>query len=66
MVYYEQVIVKIHALGIAEVIIDLVICLYDLLNSIISNYGLVFILKLWLSLCYFLRIKRRLSITLNL
>ena len=61
MVYYEPVKVTINALWLAEVIFNMVIWHYSLLNSIVFNKDLLFISKFWLSLCYFLSIKRRLS-----
>ena len=41
----------------AKVIFDIVIIYYNILNSIISNWNLVFISKFWLTLYYFLDIK---------
>ena len=37
MVYYESVKVTIDALGLAEVIINVLVRHYDLLNSIVNN-----------------------------
>ena len=62
MVYYELVKVTINTLGLAKVVIDVVIRHYGLLDSIISDWGAIFTFKFWSSLCYFLGIKRRLSI----
>ena len=61
MVYYEPVKVTINTLGLAEVIINVVVWHYSLPNSIVTNRGLLFTSKFWSSLCYFLRIERRLS-----
>ena len=61
MVHYEPVKVTINALGLAEVIIDMVVRHHSLPNSIISDRGANFTSKFWSSLCYFLGIKRRLS-----
>ncbi len=65
MVYYEPVKVIIDALGLVEVILDVVIRHHGLPHSIVSDWGLVFTSKFWLSLCYFLGIKRRLSIVFH-
>ena len=45
MVYYKPVKITIGALGLAEVIIDVVVRHYDLPNSIVTNRGLLFTLK---------------------
>ena len=65
MVHYEPVKVTIDALGIAEVIIDVVVRHHDLPDSIVTDRGSIFISKFWSSLCYFLSIKRRLSTALH-
>ena len=61
MVHYEPVKVTIDAFGVTEVIIDVVVRHHGLPNSIVSDQGSVFTSKFWLSLYYFLRIKRKLS-----
>ena len=61
MVYYKPVKVTINALGLAEVIFDMVVRHHRLPNSTITNKDLLFTLKFWLFLCYFLRVKRQLS-----
>ena len=61
MVYYEPVKVTINAPGLAEVIIGVVVQYHGLPDSIISDWGAMFISQFWSSLCYFLGIKRRLS-----
>ena len=61
MVYYEQVKVTIDAPGLVEVILDMVVCHHSLPDSIVTDRGFFFIAKFWLSLCYFLDIKRKLS-----
>ena len=61
MVHYEPVKITINAPGLAEVIIDMVICHHGLPDSIVTDKGSLFISKFWLSLCYFVGIKRRLS-----
>ena len=61
MVHYEPVKVTIDAPGLAEVIIDVVVRHHGLPDSIVTNRGSLFTSKFWLSLCYFLGIKRKLS-----
>ncbi len=61
MVHYEPVKVTINAPALAEVIIEAVVRYHGLPDSIVSNRGSVFTSKFWSSLCYFLRIKRKLS-----
>ncbi len=39
----------------------MVVKYYDLLNSIVSDHGLVFTSKFWSSLCYILGIKQKFS-----
>ena len=65
MVNYESVKVTINALGLAEVILDVVVQHHGLSNSIITDWGLPFTLKFWSLLCYLLKIKWRLSITIH-
>ena len=57
MVYYKPVKFIIDAFVLAEVIIDVVVKHYDLLNSIVSDQGPVFTSKFWSLLYYFLGIK---------
>ena len=61
MVHYEPVKVTIDAPRLAKVIIDVVLQYHGLPDSIISDQGAIFMSKFWSSLCYFLRVKRRLS-----
>ena len=61
MVHYKPVKITIDASGLAKVIIDVVVRHYGLPNSIITDWGSLFTSKFWSSLCYFLRIKKRLS-----
>ena len=61
MVHYEPVKVTIDGLGLAEVIIDVVVWHHGLPDFIISDWGAIFTFKFWSSLCYFLRVKQRLS-----
>ena len=66
MVHYVPVKVTINALGLAEVILDIVIRHHDPPDSIVTDKGTLFTLKFWSSLCYFLGVKRRLSIAFYL
>ncbi len=61
MVHYEPVKVTIDAPGLAEVMIDMVIHYHGVLESIVTNRGLLFISKFSSLLCYFLGIKKKLS-----
>ena len=45
IVYYKLVKVTINALGLAKVILDVVVWHYSLLNSIVSDRGLLFTSK---------------------
>ena len=65
MVHYKLVKVTIDALSQAKVIIDMVVCHHGVLESIVTNWGLLFISKFWSLLCYFLRIKKMLFTTFN-
>ena len=66
MIYYKPVKINFNALRLVEIIIDMVVCHHGLLNSIVTDKSLLFILKFWSSLCYFLSIKQRLSTTFYL
>ena len=66
MVYYELVQTTIIVLALAEVILNVVVRYYGLLNSIVSNCSSVFTSKFWSSMCYFLSIKQRLSTAFHL
>ena len=66
MVHYEQVKITINTSGLAEVIIDVVVCHHGLSDWIVTDRGSLFTLKFWSSLCYFLSIKRRLSTVFHL
>ena len=61
MVHYKPVKVTLDAPGLAEVILDVIVRHHGLPDSIVTDRGLLFTLKFWSSLCYFLGIKRRLS-----
>ena len=56
----------INAPGLAKVIIDVVMRYHGLSDSIITNWGFLFISKFWSFLCYFFGIKRWLSTTFYL
>ena len=58
MVYYKLVKITINALGLAEVIINVIVRYHSLLNLIMTDKGFLFTLKFWSSLCYFFGIKR--------
>ena len=53
MVHYEPVKININGPALAKVIRDMVVRHHDLLNSIISDRGAIFMSKFWSSLCYF-------------
>ena len=61
MVYYKSVKITIDVSDLAKVIIDVVVWHHGLSDSIITYRGSLFTSKFWFSLCYFLKIKRRLS-----
>ena len=61
MVYYKPVKITIDAPGFAEIIINIVVRHHGLSNSILTDKGSLFTSKFWSSLCYFFKIKRRLS-----
>ena len=58
MVYYKLVKVIINILGLAKVIINVIVHYYKVPELIIIDQGLLFIIKFWFSLCYFLKIKK--------
>ena len=62
MVHYKPLKITIDALGLVEVIINVVVRHHSLSDSIITNRGFLFTSKFWFLLCYFLEIKRWLSI----
>ncbi len=61
MVHYIPVKVTIDAPGLAEVIIDMVVCHHRVPESIVMDRGSLFTSKFSSSLCYFLGIKKKLS-----
>ena len=65
MMHYEPIKVIIDALRLAEVILNVIVWHHGLPNPIVSDRGLLFTSKFWSLLCYFLNIKRRLSIAFH-
>lgn len=63
MAYYELVKVTINTPALAIVIIDVVVQYHSLPDLIVIDQGLVFTLKFWSSLQFFLGIKQTLSTT---
>ena len=57
MVYYKPVKVTIYTLPLVEVILDMLVWHYGLLDLIMSNRNSVFTSKFWSSLYYFFGIK---------
>ena len=62
IVYYKLIKIIINTLDLAKVIINIVVRYYSFSNSIITNWGSLFILKFCLLLYYFLNIKQKLFI----
>ena len=65
MDHYKSVKITFNAPGLAEVIINMVICYHGLLDLIITDKSLFFTSKFWSLLYYFLNIKQRLSTTFH-
>ncbi len=63
MVYYKLAKVTIDASGFTSVIPDVVVQYHGLPDAIVSDRGLVFTLKFWSLLYYFLGIKQKLPTT---
>ncbi len=61
MVHYVLVKVTIDAPGLTKVIINVVVRHHGVPESIVTDRGSLFKSKFWSSLCYFLRLKRKLS-----
>ena len=61
MVYYKPIKVMFDVLDLVEVIIDVVVSHHAVPESIVLDWGSLFILKFWSLLCYFLGIKKKLS-----
>ena len=65
IVNYKPVQTTITILTLTEVILNIVIPYYGLLDSIVSNYDSVFMFKFWSFFYYLLSIKHRLSTTFH-
>ena len=65
MVHYIPVKVTIDVPGLAEVIIDVVVHRHKVPESIVTDQGSLFTSKFWSSLCYFLGIKKKLSLAFH-
>ncbi len=65
IVHYKLVKVMIDAPGLAEVIINVIVHHHRVSEFIIMDWDLVFILKFWSLLCYFLGIKIKLFTTFH-
>ena len=61
IVHYKSVKITIDRSGLAKVIIDVMVWHHGLSDFIIINWGSLFTSKFWFLLCYFLKIKRKLS-----
>ena len=61
LIHYKLVKIIINALGLAEIIINVVVRYHGLSDSIVTDWGLFFTSKFWLSLYYSLGIKQKLS-----
>ena len=60
MVYYKPIKVIINVPSLAEVIINVIVHYYGVLELIVTDWDLLFTLKFWFLLCYFLGIKKKL------
>ena len=60
MIHYEPVKIIIDTLNLMEVTLDIIVQHHGLFNLIVSDWGMVFSLKFWSFLYYFLSIKQRL------
>ena len=65
MVHYKPVKITFNAPGLAEGIIDVVVCHHNVSDSIVTNWGSLFTSKFWSLLCYFFGIKCWLSTTFH-
>ena len=62
MIHYKPVKITINVPNLAKVIIDVIVHHHLFLDSTVTNKNLLLILKFWVSLYYFLGIKRQLFI----
>lgn len=65
MIYYKLPKITVNVSGITKVIIDVVLKYHSLQDLIVTDHGLIFILKFCSSLYYFLGIKKRILIALH-
>ena len=63
IVHYKSMKITIKTFNFLKVIWDMVMQQHDVVNSFVSNWSLVFTLKFYSSLYYFLKIKQRLYTT---
>lgn len=63
MVYYKSIKITINILGLATIMINIIVQPHGFFDSIISNYGMIFIFKFWFLFCFFFNIKRKFFIT---
>ena len=61
MIHYEPVLTTLDVEQLAKVLIKTIIKYYSLPDSIVTDRELLFTSKFWLSLCYYLNVKRQLS-----
>lgn len=66
MIYHEPIKIIINILRLAKVVSNMVVQYYGFLNLIISDKNWLFILKFYLLLYYFFKIKRRFLIVFYL
>ncbi len=65
MVYYKPVLTTLDADQLADILIEAVIKYHGLPDSIVTDRGSLLTTKFWSSLCYYLNIKRWLSIVFH-
>ena len=65
MVDYKPVEITIDVQELIEIIIDIIVRYHDLLDAIIIDQNFLFTSKFWILLCYFLKIKRILSMAFH-
>ena len=66
IMHYKLIKITIDVPTLAEVIINMVVLHYSLLDLIMINIGFLFPSKLWLLLCHFFNVKQKLSISFYL
>ncbi len=65
MVYYKPIKITINILGLAKAIIDVLVYYHSIFKKIVTDQSLLFMSKFWSLLCYFLGIKKKLSIAFH-